>query len=181
MTDNLKNKADNTKQQTFLAYDVATLESEFADLLAAFPELAEDEELRADTIEGETDAYRVLSKIVAIERDANSMIAAITERAKELSSRKERYTRRKDAMRSLLLRLLKAADLNKVSLPEATVSIGKGRAGVEIVDEALLPDNVVKLKREPDKTAIKAELDAGNEVPGAVLRIGGETLTVRAA
>ncbi|OAE39702.1 siphovirus Gp157 family protein [Brucella intermedia] len=177
----MQNKADNTKAQNYLAYDVTVLEREFADLVAAYPELAEDDELRADTIEGETDAYRVLGKIVAIERDANSMVLAIGERARELSARKDRYTRRKDAMRALLLRLLKAADLNKVSLPEATVSVGKGRAGVEIVDESLLPDNVVKMKREPDKTAIKAALDAGKIVKGAVLREGQPTLTVRAA
>lgn len=177
----MQNKADNAKAQNYLAYDVTVLEREFADLVAAYPELAEDDELRADTIEGETDAYRVLGKIVAIERDANSMVLAIGERAKELAARKDRYTRRKDAMRVLLLRLLKAANLNKVSLPEATVSIGKGRAGVEIVDEALLPDNVVKLKREPDKTAIKAALDAGEDVPGAVLREGQPSVTVRAA
>lgn len=177
----MQNKADNARAQNYLAYDVTVLEREFADLVAVYPELAEDEELRADTIEGETDAYRVLGKIVAIERDANSMVLAIGERAKELAARKDRYTRRKDAMRALLLRLLKAANLNKVSLPEATVSIGKGRAGVEIVDEALLPDNVVKLKREPDKTAIKAALDAGEDVPSAVLREGQPSVTVRAA
>lgn len=177
----MQNKADNARAQNYLAYDVTVLEREFADLVAAYPELAEDDELRADTIEGETDAYRVLGKIVAIERDANSMIAAINERAKELSARKERYNRRKDAMRALLLRLLKAADLSKVSLPEATVSVGKGRAGVEIIDETLLPDNVVKLKREPDRMAIKAALDAGQEVPGAALKVGNETITVRAA
>lgn len=177
----MQNKADNAKAQNYLAYDVTVLEREFADLIAAYPELAEDEELRADTIEGETDAYRVLGKIVAIERDANTMLLAIGERAKDLAARKDRYTRRKDAMRALLLRLLKAADLTKVSLPEATVSIGKGRAGVEIVDETLLPDNVVKMKREPDKTAIKAALDAGDDVPGAVLREGQPSVTVRAA
>lgn len=177
----MQNKADNAKAQNNLAYDVTVLEREFADLVAAYPELAEDDELRADTIEGETDAYRVLGKIVAIERDANTMLLAIGERAKDLAARKDRYTRRKDAMRALLLRLLKAADLNKVSLPEATVSVGKGRAGVEIVDESLLPDNVVKMKREPDKTAIKAALDAGEDVPGAMLREGQPSVTVRAA
>lgn len=177
----MQNKADNAKAQNYLAYDVTVLEREFADLVAAYPELAEDDELRADTIEGETDAYRVLGKIVAIERDANTMLLAIGERAKDLAARKDRYTRRKDAMRALLLRLLKAADLNKVSLPEATVSVGKGRAGVEIVDESLLPDNVVKMKREPDKTAIKAALDAGEDVPGAMLREGQPSVTVRAA
>lgn len=170
-----------TKNQQYLAYDVTVLEREFADLIAAFPELAEDEDLRADMLEGNTSLHDVLSRIVAIERDANSMVLAIGERAKELAVRKDRYARRKDAMRALLLRLLKAADLSKVSLPEATISIGKGRAGVEIIDEALLPDNVVKLKREPDKTAIKAALDAGQEVPGAALKVGNETITVRAA
>jgi len=177
----MQNKADNAKAQNYLAYDVTMLEREFADLVAAYPELAEDDELRADSIEGETDAYRVLGKIVAIERDANTMLLAIGERAKDLAARKDRYTRRKDAMRALLLRLLKAADLNKVSLPQATVSVGKGRAGVEIVDEILLPDNVVKMKREPDKTAIKAALDAGEDVPGAMLREGQPSVTVRAA
>ena len=177
----MQNKADNAKAQNYLAYDVTVLEREFADLIAQWPELAEDEELRADMIEGETDAFRVLGRIVAIERDANAMVLAIGERAKDLAARKDRYARRKDAMRALLLRLLKAADLNKVSLPEATVSVGKGRAGVEIVDESLLPDNVVKLKREPDKTAIKAALDAGEDVPGAVLREGQPSVTVRAA
>lgn len=177
----MQNKADNTKAQNYLAYDVTVLEREFADLVAAYPELAEDEELRSDTIEGETDAYRVLGKIVAIERDANSMVLAIGERTKELAARKERYVRRKDAMRALLLRLLKAADLNKVSLPEATVSVGKGRAGVEIVDESAVPARFLKVVKSPDKTLIKEALDAGKIVKGAVLREGQPTLTVRAA
>ncbi|TWH01792.1 viral Gp157 protein [Ochrobactrum sp. J50] len=177
----MQNNADNAKSQNYLAYDVTVLEREFADLVAQWPELAEDEDLRADMIEGETDAYRVLGRIVAIERDANSMVLAIGERAKELAARKERYARRKDAMRALLLRLLKAANLNKVSLPEATVSVSKGRAGVEIVDESAVPARFLKVVKSPDKTLIKEALDAGKTVKGAVLREGQPTLTVRAA
>lgn len=164
----------------YLAYDVTVLEREFADLLAAFPELAEDEELRADTIEGETDAHRILARIVAVERDADSMAKAIAERARDLAGRKARHECKKEAMRVLLFRLLKAAGLPKVALPEATVSITKKAAGVEIVDEELLPDNVVRIVRTPDKSAIKEALAAG-EVPGARMGEPGETLTVRAA
>jgi hypothetical protein len=80
----------------------------------------------------------------------------------------------------LMMRLLKAAGLLKVTLPEATVSIGKKAAAVEIVDEDALPDNVVRLVRTPDKTAIKAALAIG-EIPGARMGEVGETLTVRAA
>ena len=165
----------------YVSIDAINVANEISLLVEMYPELQDDEDLRSDMLEGNTSLHDVLSRIVAIERDANSMVLAIGERAKELAVRKDRYARRKDAMRALLLRLLKAADLNKVSLPEATVSIGKGRAGVEIVDESLLPDNVVKLKREPDKTAIKAALDAGEDVPGAVLREGQPSVTVRAA
>ncbi len=164
----------------YIAYDVILLEREFADLLAAYPELADDEDLRADTIEGETDAHRVLGKIVAIERDANSMAAAIGERIKELQARKQRSERRKDAMRGLAFRLMKAGNLPKVSLPEATLSISRKAATVEIYDEDALPDTVVKLTRTPDKTAIKAALAHG-EVAGARMGEVGETLTVRVA
>ncbi|WP_019999036.1 siphovirus Gp157 family protein [Aureimonas ureilytica] len=164
----------------YLAYDVTVLEREFADLIAAFPELAEDEGLRADTIEGETNAHRVLSRIVAIERDADSMSKAIAERKKDLDARKARQDRRKEAMRSLLFRLLKASDLPKVTLPEATVSIGKKAATVEIIDETAIPKRFMRVKSEPDRAAIKEALDAGKSVKGAQLGLPGETLTVRA-
>lgn len=164
----------------YLAYDVTLLEREFADLLAAYPELAEDETLRADTIEGETNAYRILGRLVNIERDADSMSKAIAERARDLASRKARMDRRKEAMRSLMFRLMKAGGLSKVPLPEATVSITKKAATVEIVDEDALPDNVVRIVRQPDKAAIKEALAVGM-VPGARMGEAGETITVRAA
>ncbi len=170
---------DNKKQQ-YLAYDVAMLEAAFADLLAAFPELAEDETLRADTIEGETDAHRVLGRIIAIERDANSMLAAITERARELSDRKGRFERRKEAMRAMALRLMKAGGLTKVPLAEATVSVSKGRDSVEIVDEAALPRSYVKVTTTPDKGLIREALVAGKAVKGAALMTGEDTLRVAA-
>lgn len=165
----------------YLAYDVTMLEREFADLLAAYPELAEDEELRADTIEGETDAHRVLARIVAVERDADSMAKAIAERARDLAGRKARHERKKEAMRVLLLRLLKAAGLPRVALPEATVSVNKGRDSVEIVDADALPDEYVRVERIPDKKAILDVVKGCGEIPGARLVTGGETLTVRAA
>lgn len=165
----------------YVSIDAINVANEISLLVEMYPELQDDEDLRSDMLEGNTSLHDVLSRIVAIERDANSMVLAIGERAKELAVRKDRYARRKDAMRALLLRLLKAADLTKVSLPEATVSVGKGRAGVEIVDEAAVPPRFLKVVKSPDKTLIKEALDAGKTVKGAVLREGQPTLTVRAA
>lgn len=161
-------------------WDITYLEGQLAALFEAYPELAEDNQLRADTLEGSTDYHAVLARLVAQEREADSMVKGIAERVREIQGRKARYERKKVAVRELMLRLLKAAGLPRVALPEATVSIGKGRDSVEIVDEDKLPDNVVRVVRTPDKTLIKEALAHG-PVEGARMVTGGETLTVRAA
>lgn len=171
----------DARKQQYLAVDVAALEAAFADMLTAFPELSEDAELRADTIEGQTNAFELLARLVNQERDADSMMKAIGGRISDLQARKSRAERKKDAMRGLMFRIMKAGGLTKVPLAEATVSIGKKAASVEIVDEDALPENVVRIKREPDKKAIAELLKAGEGVPGARLGDAGESLTVRVA
>ncbi len=165
----------------FLAADVANLEALFADMLAAYPELEADEELRADMLEGETNFHAVLTRLVNGERDADSLAKAVAGRISDLQARKARAERRKEAMRSLMFKLLKAAGVPRVPLAEATISIGKKAATVEIVDEALLPANVVKITTAPDKKAIADLLKAGTDVPGAKMGEAGEQLSVRVA
>lgn len=164
----------------YLAVDVAAVLADIDNLLTAYPELAEDTDLRADMLEGSTAAYDVLTRLVNIERDADSMSKAIAERMRDLSSRKARTEKRKDAMRLMMLRIMRAIGAPKVNLVEATVSITKGRDSVEIVDEAALPDAYVRIERVPDKKALAAAL-ANDNVPGARMRSGEETITVRAA
>jgi len=169
-----------TRKDQYLALDVANLEAALADLIAAYPELAEDEELRADMIEGSTDAHYLLTRLVSQEREANSMAAAVKSRIDDLSARKARADRRKEAMRALMFRVMKSTNLPKVQLPEATLSIGKKAAAIEIVDESALPEWAVRVSYSPDKTAIKERLSAGETVEGARMGEAGETLTVRA-
>jgi len=73
---------------------------------------------------------------------------------------------------------MEIAEIRKVELPVATLSIGNKAASVIITDETLLPDNLVRIKREPNKTEIKKALEAG-PVAGAMLSNGGTTLMVR--
>ncbi|MDO3431163.1 siphovirus Gp157 family protein [Rhizobium sp. CBN3] len=171
-------KTDNTR---FLAADVANLEAEIDALLAAFLDLQEDETLRADMLDGETNLGGVLTRLLGHEREAASMVTAIKKRADELDARKKRQERRQAAMRALMLRLMKAASLPNVPLTEATISVTKGRDSVEIVDETAVPARFLKVVKTPDKTAIKAALDAGKKVKGAAIKTGDDILTVRAA
>ncbi len=172
-----KSANDNSN---FLAADVANLEAEIHALFGSYPELADDEELRRDCIEGETDAFSVLTRLVAIERDADSMARAVAHRIGELQARRQRFDKRKDAMRTLMLRVMRAAGIQKAPLVEATVSVAKGRDSVEIVDENALPKWALKVVKSPDKGLIKEALDAGKKVKGAAIKTGEPTLRVAA-
>lgn len=50
---------------------------------------------------------------------------------------------------------------------------------VVILDEKLLKDEFIRIKREPDKIAIKKAIDDGKTVDGAQLSNGGETLVIK--
>lgn len=165
----------------YLRLDVTNLAVEIDALFAAYPELADDIELRQDMLDGETNINAVLERLLTVEREANSLMAAIKQRQDDLSARRQRAERRKDAMRSLMLKLLKAANLPKVPLTEATISVTKGRDSVEITDEAAVPARFLKVVKTPDKTAIGEALKAGKTVKGAALKTGEPTLSVRAA
>jgi len=164
----------------YLQADVANVLADIDSLFAAYPELAEDADLRKDMLEGSTAAFDVLTRILNQERDADSMGKAIAARMADLSSRKARAERKKEAMRVFMLRVLKAAGLPKASLVEATISISKGRDSVDVQDATKLPDAYVRIERVPDKKALLAVL-ANDNVPGAVLKTGEDTVTVRVA
>lgn len=161
--------------------DVQLIELEIARLVEECPELADDEDLRADMIEGSTAAYDVLDRILTKYREAEADGAAIVDRIDRLAARKDAADKRGTAMRRLALRLMTAGDLKSVKLPEGTLSRVKGRESVEVTDEAALPEWAfsVKVDKRPSKTAIKNALDAGIAVPGAQRVVGDETLQVR--
>lgn len=164
----------------YLAVDVANVLADIDGLLAAYPELTEDEDLRRDMLEGETAAYDVLTRLLNIERDADSMSKAVAARITDLSARKARAEKRKEMARAFMLRVMQAAGIQKAPLVEATVSVSKGRDSVEVTDESLLPDNVVRVVRTPDKKLIAEALEAG-PVEGARLVTGSPTVSVRVA
>jgi hypothetical protein len=164
-----------------LSYEVHLLELEIENLVKDFPELAEDEQLRADMLEGSTSAMDVLSRVVTAALDAKSMAQAISARAAETKSRAARYERREAAMRKLAYRLMVAGDLKKAVLPEATLGRMKGRDSVEITDVAALPRWALKVEttETPSKAAIKEAIEAGIPVAGAKIVTGEESLTLK--
>lgn len=158
---------------------VAQIIIEIDRLLEAYPDLADDEDLRLDTIEGETDAMDVAARLYRSIATARAMQVGLMAEMNKMRDRKERYAAREERTRDLLMMLMQAMDTRKLELPAATLSIGPSRSKVVVVDEDQLPEEFVRIKREADKTRIGSALKAGQTVPGAALSNGGETLTIR--
>lgn len=163
----------------YLKVDIAAFKAHVAELLATYPELAEDEDLRADMVEGETDMVPLVERLLKMKLDADAMAKAIKERKQEIAERQSRYERKAEGARSLIKSMMLAADLPKITLPDATISITAARTTVEINDERELPQGFVELRRFPRKAEIKAALEAGEEVPGASLGLSEEGIMVR--
>jgi hypothetical protein len=159
--------------------DVDTIRKQISDLLLAAPELAEDDILRADMIEAETNAIDFLRRLERNRQVALATIKVLHEWVEALCERSKRFDVREHAIRTLMFKVLQTANLHKIELPEATLSIRAGQPKVIITEEGDIPDYYVRIKREPNKILIGAALKAGTNVPGATLSNAEPTLAIR--
>lgn len=159
--------------------DPMHIQQQINNLLLTYPELAEDDVLRVDMIEGETDAFEYLSHIVRNIGETKALASGISDWKKTLDERLTRFERREEAFRSLAFKIMQAADIKKAELPEATLSIRNGTPKVVITDETALPGACLKTTVTPDKTAIKEMITNGVSVPGALMSNGEPSLSIR--
>lgn len=155
------------------------LKFEIDRLLTDFPELEADETLRADMLEAESDMHKVVSLCLAEKLEADSMAEAIKERETALRERRSRFERKGVAMRRLIQSIMEQADLPKLTLPDATLSLREPVPSVDVTDIEAIPQGYYRIKKEADKTALKKALLAGEEIPGAVLALGEGSVTIR--
>jgi hypothetical protein len=147
-------------------------------LLADFPELYEDDVLRADMLEGSTDLFLLLSQIEEQRQEAVAFVDALCHRIDILNDRMQRFKRRDEALRKLLFNLMQNAALPKAELAMATLSVRKGVSKVIITDADAIPDKLCRIIREPKKTEIKEALAQG-PVAGATLSNAEPVLSIR--
>jgi hypothetical protein len=147
-------------------------------LLATYPDLEQDDVLRLDMIEGETNALELIDLLIAAEREALSLEEAVKILQDRLAIRQARFANRRGAIRKYLMQLMEAARLKKVERPAATVSIAAGRPKVVITDESLIYEDFVRITREPDKDKIAKALKGGEIIPGATLSNSEQVLRI---
>ena len=138
-----------------------------------------DEQLLLDSLEGETDFHRFLSVVVRRVCEAEACAEGIGDLIREIKERQQRFESRGDALRGMAFKLMQSADVRKIELPEATLSIRAGQPKVIVTDEAALPPDCVRVRTEPDKVRIKEYLARGEHVDGAELSNAEPALAVR--
>lgn len=139
----------------------------------------DDEKLKLDTLEGETDLFELLKRLLDRIEDEDGSIAALAEQISDRQTRKERATKRKDAFREAITALMDCAQLDKLTLPEATLSIRLIAPKPVFPNVDLVPDEYCKFERKLDREKLKAVV-ANDTLPSwATLDNGGVSLTIR--
>jgi len=109
------------------------------DLLRDVAELAGDEELRLDTIEGETGLHEAIGRVLLSIDEDTILLAGIKARKKELDERESRIKAGVERKRALIERAMMAAEIKTLPLPIATLSLSRRAPGVVVTDEAAIP------------------------------------------
>ena len=160
-------------------FSAGVVEQQIQALMNEHPDIMFDEDLKEDMLLGSTDFYELVGKIHLNIMHNSALMHSLIDILDDINRRREVLRNRVDFQRALIKRLMEVADQRSIDLPTAKISLGKSPSKVIITDENVIPDEFVRVKREPNKTAIKEALVGGKDVPGATLSNGGTSLTIR--
>ena len=161
---------------TLTLYELTESYLDLLDLIVS-GEVEEDEVLDAfisidDEIEVKADSYAIVAK--RLESD----IQMIKEEEKRLATKRRKIENDMKNLKSNLELSMKFLDKTKFKTDKFSFNIQKNAPSVQIVDESLIADDYIRIKKEVDKTAIKNALKEGVEVEGATL-IQTESLRIK--
>lgn len=148
-------------------------------LLDEYPDLVEDEEALADTLEGATDLHSLVAAVCRSAQEDKVSEKALGDYIGTLQKRKARLATRAATKKNLVLSVLSDCGLAKVSAPDLTASVRRIAPSPTVADPDSLPDEFVRIERKPMLSEIRDAWKAGAEIPGVQLDNGSQSLTIR--
>ncbi|HBM3275522.1 TPA: siphovirus Gp157 family protein [Klebsiella oxytoca] len=139
-------------------------------------------DLIADTLEGmEGELKDKIEQLLAICKNETGYAERLKEEAKSFNERAAATLNRVERIQEYISLALSTAGLKKIRAGIHQVTIRSPSESVEIVDSSALPAKFVEYETtiKPDKLAIKHELKAGHQIPGAQLKIGKPSLLIK--
>lgn len=159
-----------------MRYDLTA--QQIAAIVAMLPDDG-DEVLRADMLEGETDLHAFASKLLAHNEDDEGVVNALADQIDDRKVRQERAKARIAHRRDMIKALMDIAGIDKLALPEATVSKREIAPKPIFPNINLIPDEYCRFDRKLDREKIK-DLDLSNGLPSwAAMDNGGSSIIVR--
>lgn len=136
-----------------------------------------DAQAIADTLEGEAYPLEVKAQNVAYAvKNLEATAAAIKAAEQEMAERRKAIEKRAESLKEYAKTCMEVAGISKIDCPHFALTIKKNPAAVDIFEPGLIPASLMKTPEPPpatpDKTAIKAAIQAGQDVPGAQLAQG---------
>lgn len=120
--------------------------------------------------------------VAAYALNAKAEAGAVAEVIKRLQARKKALEARDARLRTYLAEQMARTGISRIDAADAsfTVRLERDRdEAIEIDEGAELPDALTRIKREPDKTAIRAAIIAGEPVPDSVRLVRHDRLVIR--
>jgi hypothetical protein len=125
------------------------------------------EEAAEDMLEGVQIELSIKAEDLACYiKERRAYAASVKYLEDEYKKRRQALESHADRLEAYLSRTMLANDIKKLECPRCVIS-HRASERVAIDNESLLPRDFIKLTPEPNKTAIKAAIKAGNTVHGA--------------
>lgn len=152
-------------------YDVAAEYRQACEVLA---DLDLDPQTVADTLESLGGDLEVkAANVVGFTRNLEALAVAIKAEEERLSARRKAVEKRAASLAAYTLSCMQHAGVQKIEGPRFKISVRDNPPAVDVFDAAQVPAEFMRQPEppppSPDKTAIKAAIKAGKEVPGARL------------
>lgn len=124
-----------------------------------------DERLWLDSLEGETNVFELVSALLSeIEAD-EGLMAALTEQMAVRKQRRDRAELRISKRREAITAIMECAELDKLALPEATLSRRMTEPKLVVNDPAAVPEEYTVSVPKPSMDNIKAAFTVDGPLP----------------
>ncbi|HHT1700992.1 TPA: siphovirus Gp157 family protein [Citrobacter freundii] len=139
-------------------------------------------EMIADTLDGiEWELEEKVEQILAVCKNELADAEALKEEARRLIERAKASENRVVSLKEYVARSLETAGKKSMKAGLHQVTIRAPSKSVEITDVNAIPPDFVEYETtiKPDKLAIKHQIEAGIDIPGAQLKVGKPSLIIK--